>query len=323
MAAVNAARRRTRVVVLALACASGVGLAAPRVARAAEVHAQADGNKERSRAAFKKGVAQLRTRDWSGARASFEQALSLFPHPSILLNLGIARLRTGEPILAEQDLVRFLSEDADASAEELASAREALAEARGRIGTLRVVVSPVTARLTVDGKSVEPVKRGDADGVLVAEIRTVAGPHAIVASADGHDSGQRDVEVPAKGESEVKLVLAPTGGRADGAGSASYARKRALLGWSAAGLSGAAVVTSGVLGLVAISRADDYNDRTSGSYQDPEVKSEGIAMRTGADVALGVAVLAGAAAVVLLLTDLGAPSGATRAPGTNTALLRW
>src|SRR3954470_13089318 len=95
--------------------------------------------RERSRAAFRRGVVQLRARDWAGGRASFEEAWSLVQHPSILLNLGIARLRTDDPVLAEQDLVRFLSEDSGAGAEELASAREALADARSKIGTLRVV----------------------------------------------------------------------------------------------------------------------------------------------------------------------------------------
>src|SRR5688572_5035260 len=89
--------------------------------------------REKSRAAFRAGVAQLQAKDWKAARTSFETAWALYPHPSILLNLGIARLRTDDPVLAEQDLVKFLSEDFGSTPEELAGAREALAEARTKI----------------------------------------------------------------------------------------------------------------------------------------------------------------------------------------------
>jgi len=87
-------------------------VAAPRSAHAQDKPTPAEVEaRERSRVAFRKGVAQLRAQDWTAARASFEAAWSLFPHPSILLNLAIARLHTDDPVRAEQDLVRFLSED--------------------------------------------------------------------------------------------------------------------------------------------------------------------------------------------------------------------
>src|SRR5205085_4182985 len=110
--------------------------------------------REKSRAAFRAGVSQLQAKDWKAARSSFEVAWQLYPHPSILLNLGIARLRTDDPVLAEQDFVRFLSEDFGATPEELAGAREALAEARTKIGTIKIVASPPSARIVVDGKPI-------------------------------------------------------------------------------------------------------------------------------------------------------------------------
>jgi hypothetical protein len=64
--------------------------------------------------------------------------------------------------------------------------------------------------------------------------------------------------------------------------------------------------------------ADDYNTPGSGSYQDPHTRSVGVGFRTGADVALGVAVLSGAAAILLLLTDVGEDRSARR-----EALIRW
>jgi hypothetical protein len=300
----------------ALLCVFASTLAPPaiRVARADD--APAVDARERSREAFKRGVSQIHAQDWPGARASFEQAWALFQHPSILLNLGIARLRTGDPVLAEQDLVRFLSEDGGASAEELAGAREALAEARSKIGTLRVLVSPASASVSVDGKPIELLRKGEA---LVGEARTKPGRHTVTASAEGFVQQQRDVTVAAKGDAEEKITLAAVGapaGPAEGTGRGTSTRT--IVGWSAVGLAGAAVVTGAAFALRAKGLADDYETPGSGGFQDPHTRSVGIGFRTGADVALGVAIVSGAAAVLLLLTDVGSDRTARR-----DALIRW
>jgi len=267
--------------------------------------------RERSRAAFRRGVTQLRAEDWAGARASFEEAWSLVQHPSILLNLGIARLKTGDPVLAEQDLVRFLSEDPGAAPEEIASARDALAEARSMIGTLRVVVSPVSARVVVDGKPVEV--RVPSDKTAVAEARLKAGTHSVAVEAEGFVADERSVDVPATSETEITVELVAK--QKDAVEEIPPARKsarsqtRTVVGWSLAGVGGVALVASGLMGLRALSLSSDYSDRSnSATYQNPDTKSEGIAFRTGADVALVVAVLAGASSAILLLTDIG-PGG--------------
>jgi hypothetical protein len=276
--------------------------------------------RERSRAAFRKGVAQLRASDWAAARASFETAWTLYPHPSILLNLGIARLRTDDPVHAEQDLVRFLSagEDAGATADELNGAREALSEARSKIGTLRVVVSPAAARVSVDGKAVETVRRADAGASgVVAEVRAKPGRHAVLVEAEGHGVERRDVEVVQKGEVVVNVTLTPSGATKPSEATPST---RAVVGWSLAGLGGAALITSGITALRAKSLADDYADRSSPRFQDAGARSEGITFRTTADVALGVAILSGATAIVLLFTDVGKGTvDVARARG----VLRW
>jgi hypothetical protein len=312
---------RSRVVVTSfvlLACATSLA----RPAHADEPPAKADADaRERSRVAFRKGVAQLRAQDWASARASFEAAMTLYPHPSILLNLGIARLRTDEPVLAEQDLVRFLSEDVGASADELASAREALAEARTKIGTLRVVVSPASARVVVDGKAVETVRRADpgtsrGTGV-VAEVRAKPGYHSVAVDAEGFTSERREVQVGTRAEAVVTVALV----RIDVAKVPveTGTQPRTIVGWSLAGLAGAALITSGITALRAKTLSDEYGDRESAHFQDGGARSEGITFRTAADVALSVALLSGAAAVVLLFTDLGKSStDVARVP-----TLRW
>ena len=275
--------------------------------------------RERSRAAFRKGVAQLRAQDWSAARASFEAAWSYYPHPSILLNLGIARLRTDDPVRAEQDLFRFLSEDVGASPDELAGAREALAESRTRIGTLRVIGSPASARVVIDGRAVETVRRADpgASGV-VAEVRAKPGKHTVLVEAVGFTSDRRDVDVIARGEAAVTMTLAaaaetpkPPPEEPSGA--------RTVAGWSLAGLAGAALITGGITALRAKTLSNEYGDPSSSRFQDRDARATGITFRTAADVALGVALLSGTMAVILLFTDFGKSGTVVARAGT----LHW
>jgi hypothetical protein len=94
---------------------------------------------------------------------------------------------------------------------------------------------------------------------------------------------------------------------------------RAVVGWSLAGLAGAALITAGVTGLRAKTLSDEYSDPASAHFQDAGARSEGITFRTAADVALGVALVSGAASVVLLLTDLGKGSSDVARAG----MLRW
>lgn len=308
-------------VIAAIVVTSASASAQPKEGAAA-VDPQA---KERSRAAFRRGVAQLRAQEWAAARASFEEAWSLVQHPSILLNLGIARLKTDDPVLAEADLVRFLSEDSGAASDEVASAREALAEARSKIGTLRVVTAPPTARVMIDGKAA-----GNREGT--AEARVKAGEHTLAIDADGFVAEERTVSVAAKDTTEVRVSLVAKAGAPAPPTEAPTERERGpatrtIVGWSLAGVGAGALLATTVMGLRAISLSSDYEDpNNTKSFQNKDVKDEGIAFRTGADVALVIAILAGASAAVLLLTDIGAskdPSVSTPSPhGASRAAIR-
>lgn len=282
--------------------------------------------REKSRAAFRTGVAQLRAQDWKGARASFEQAWALYPHPSILLNLGIARLRTDDPVLAEQDFVRFLSEDFGATPEELATAREALAEARTKVGTIRIVASPASARIVVDGRAINERVRSEAEGVI-AEIRAKAGRHVVAVDAEGHNRDERAVDLQPRAELEVKIALAPSAAIGGPAGPTPPGNEgpsgRTITGYGLGAVAGVALVAGAVCGLRAVSLSDDYGDRTKPDlFQNPDVKSEGETFRTVADVAFGVAIVSGVAAAILLFTDIGASSGSNVAR-RSPALFRW
>lgn len=273
--------------------------------------------RDKSRAAFKKGVTQLKAQDWAGARGSFEEAYSLVPHPSILLNLGISRLKTDDPAGAEEALTKFLQEDSGAGPDELASARDALSSARGQIGTIKLKVTPDSAKISVDGKA-----------VTTTDVRVKAGSHALTIEAEGYQSAEKQVDVPAKGSISVEATLVKAGGPPPAGGdkpkpddkkdvSTSDDSFRPILGYSLLGVSGVALIATGIMAARAFSLSSDYGDTNNKeTYQNPDTKSSGIAMRTGADVAFIVALLAGAGAVVLLFTDIGkdAPAAAPSHP---------
>ena len=247
--------------------------------------ASADG-REQSRAEFRRGVELAKTGDFAHAREAIEAAYGLYPHPSILLNLGIARLKTGDPVGAEQDLARFLADDGGAPPEEVQSARTALAEARARIGTLRIKVAPASARARVDDR---PIALTPGEPTA---LRLAAGTHEIVLESDAHEPERALVEIEAGKTATIERSLAPKVGRAtapDGGGEGSK-----ILGLS---LGGGALVFAGVgtfCGLRARSLADDYNTPGNTSFQSAETRSEGVMFRTLADVSFGVAIASAA-----------------------------
>jgi hypothetical protein len=134
--------------------------------------------------------------------------------------------------------------------------------------------------------------------------------------ADGYVSQQRTIDLAAGHDVDVKVTLAPK----EEARPVEGTSTRTIAGWGCVGLAGVALVASGVFALRASSLSDDYADPGNAeSFQNPDVRSEGVAFRTGADIALGTALLAGAAATVLLLTDL----SASKTARFNRPLLRW
>jgi hypothetical protein len=235
-----------------------------------------DDARDRSREAFRRGVTDVQSGNYAGARDAFVEAYRLFPHPSILLNLGIVRVRTGEYRQAEEDLLHFLADYGDASASDLASARAALVEARTHLGTIRLRASPDGARARLDARPI-----GLMPGSFV-EVRSTFGSHKLHVEADGFEPVERDVKIDAARAQSIDLVLTKVGG---GPGDASVA------------FAGFGVFA----GLRAKTLADDYNTPGNGRYQDSSTKSTGLTFRTLADVSFLLALGAGIGGGYLLI----------------------
>jgi hypothetical protein len=267
--------------------------------------------REMSRESFLRGVGQAHKGDYAEARDSFLEAYKLFPHPSILLNLGIARWHIGEYVAAEQDLVRFMSDDGGSSQEEIASARAALAAARTHLGTLRVRILPDGARARLDAQAI-PLVPG-----AFAEVRALAGSHQLHAEAEGYEALDQSIDVPAARSTDVQITLALQGRSPAKPPPPSHdSGRHVVLGWSLAGV-GAALAAGGVVcGMEAIAHANAYNNRDSGaSFQSPDVRSSGIAFRTTADVLFLAAIASGGLGAYFLLAS---PSAAPKSAGSAT-----
>jgi hypothetical protein len=252
-----------------------------------------------SRTAFRRGVQQASNGNYDAARDSFVEAYKLYPAPSILLNLGIMRWKTHEYLEAEQDLVRFLEEDAKAPENEVASARSALSEVREHLGTFRLRVAPSGARASLDDREVALIP-----GKFV-DVRTTLGAHAVHVRADGFAPRDESVDVEAGEPAAVDLTLARAG-TADMPGNV----ERGASGRRTAGivLVGAGVASGAFAAFAALragSLASDYNTPNSGHFQDPDTRSTGVMFRTLADVSLGVALVAAGVGVYLIVTDTG------------------
>ncbi|MEO6418064.1 MAG: hypothetical protein ABIP39_01555 [Polyangiaceae bacterium] len=243
---------------------------------------------------------------YEAARDAFLEAYKLFAHPSILLNLGIARAHTGEYVDAEQDLSRFLSDDGHASSDEISSARTALADVRTHLGTVRIKATAEGARAQLDAKSIA-LAPGD-----FTDVRTTVGDHALHVEADGKDPWDetlhvtsrvpivRDVALRSPKDKAPPLLVAPA--------AEDNGRSRRRVAVSFAGASLIALGIGTFSGLRARALASEYNTERP---QDPSARSAGLTYRTVADISFLVSLAsAGVGAYLYVVRPAASPSPA-------------
>ncbi len=276
------------------ALAFGLVVFAAPLARAQDTRDDPQDSEQRdeSRAAFRRGVAAVQKQKWTEARDDFLEAYKLFPHPSILLDLGVSQFHVGDYVASEQDLTRFLAEDTGATADELQTARGTLAEVRKHLGTLRVRVSPVGATATLDEKPLSLVA-----GELT-DVRVAIGAHTLEATAPDHETWTGRVDVDGEGAKVVDLTLSPRDQDHAQAGPGTQRVVSYVLFGTGVALAGFGIFT----GVRSIDLANQYNTPTEANYQNPSTKSEGLAFRTAADVTLALAAACVVAGVVVYVT---------------------
>lgn len=256
-------------------------------------------DRDSSRAAFRRGVLLAKENNYVAAREAFAEAYRLFPHPSILLNLGIARFKTGEYVAAEQDLTRFLSDDGGAPPDEVKNARQMLADTRDRLGTLSLHIKTPGAKATLDGKPVAFVPGQP------SPIRAVAGEHALHVEADGYAPHDERLDMLSKIETPVviQLTARPSDGPSAPAAPGATTNTRATVGWVLVGTGVALAGGAAFCGLRSFSKASDYNALETREEQDASnLKSQGTLYANVADVlTVGAIAAAGVGAYLLLV----------------------
>ncbi len=249
---------------------------------------------------------------FTAARDAFLEAYRLFPHPSILLNLGVARMHTGEYVAAEADLSKFLTDDSGANAEDRANGKATLQVVRKHLGTFRLRVTPASAHATLDNVPVSLLPGSFAD------VRAILGPGQLHVEAEGFLSIDREVLVTKDAPLAIDLEMtrAPAAIAPRPVPPEPTTERHTTLGWGLIG-GGAAVAAVGIIaGVEALSLAHDYDTPGIPGYQQASTRTEGLAWRTSADVLFATALGLGAAGTYFLLKPL--PVTTT---GTSTSLV--
>jgi hypothetical protein len=273
-----------------------------------------DSESARARELFERAVQLMESQDWNAALALLDASVRLRPTQVGLYDMGLCLKelgRTGEAIAAFE---RVVTEFADrGSAVRALRARAELQALRGSSGTVEVLVNVPGAEVLVDGAVV-----GTAP--LPAPLVLGAGDHVIGARHTAHEPVHRAMTIVAGAAATAELVLretpapeppprAPPPREAPPPPDDERALRqrhappprldgglRPLWFWSAAGLTGAAAVTTAVLAVVVVVGDADYRESRVRLSSDRE---EGKRLALLTDVALGVSIVAAVGTVLL------------------------
>lgn len=244
-------------------------------------------NVAEARRRYAQGAEFYRRGRFAEAVAELTEAYALWPNPTILYALAQAYEGGSEVDRAIETYERYLAEasDDDVRRGEVVATIGVL---RGLLATLHIGVN-VPARVFVDGED-----HGEAPG----DVSVGTGRHTIELRAEGYVSHTEVITIAGGTERnlsfELALVPAPV----------VVARERFRFPrpvfYASAAATGAAFVTWGVMGSIAVRRARTYND-TSGSTNHDRADARSIAR--GSNVALAVTSgLAATSAVIGVLT---------------------
>jgi tetratricopeptide (TPR) repeat protein len=253
-----------------------------------------------ARGLFLRGQESYGRGDYQAAIRSWDEAYKLDPRPLLQFNIAQAYEKQGKLQESIDALERYLATAAPDDAYQT--------EARARLGAVREKLrstgihirgAPEGATIFVDHHDWGRTPRPD-------PVPARPGAHRVVVQLEGYRDFQTVVTVPAGKHVAVNAAMVPLEGgataegdaadSADGAG-AGGARKSNLVPFILWGVAGAALVTGGVLGLMAMSQANDAP--SSDSSEADKAKSLAI----GADIALGTALVAGTVGTVLFFVN--------------------
>lgn len=237
---------------------------------------------------------------YSDAEASFWQAYNAVPNPVILVGLARSQARQGNYHGAKGAFERYLAARPDAPDREAIESE--MAEYESHTGVLRVETTQPGAAISINGQ--------DTGEVTPADIELLAGDHMVRVSRTG-----QEIEQPIRVEETGTEVLIPLGAEAVGvdtpSGEAEVVNPDPFdlveeeeeggantAVWVTSGIAAAGLVTGTVLGFLALSEEDKFDDAPSEATAD---RGERLALF--ADVSFAVAGASALTALILFLTQ--------------------
>jgi hypothetical protein len=158
--------------------------------------------KDDALAAFEHGTAYYSKKQYSEARADFEQAYALSKEPRVLYNVAICEKALAQYTRAAARLNESLKVGGDSLAEDyVALVRRTLELLDPYIGALSIDVSEAGSTVYVDGESI-------GTSPLPAAVSVDVGEHIVSAKHEGFVDATQKVDLPRAG-ARVRLSLAP------------------------------------------------------------------------------------------------------------------
>jgi tetratricopeptide (TPR) repeat protein len=238
---------------------------------------QTDAGVAEARRRYAQGAEFYRRNRYAEAVAEFTEAYRLWQNPTILYALGQAYegLSQLTQAIRTYQLYLEISPPEDVRRGEVQARIEQL---EALLATVRIDVN-VPAEIFVDG---EP------SGVAPGTVRVSTGRHVVEVRAEGHSPDSQTIIVAAGTEREIRFNL-----RAVSSGTTEIIRverdeRRGLprpVFYAVTGVAGASFVTWGSLSLVALRRANQYNDRIDRNPADRAAARE---WQRRSDIMLGV-----------------------------------
>lgn len=263
--------------------------------------AGADELKAKAQELLSEGNSLAAEGDFGNALVKFRAAYELYSSPKLLLNIGTSLRQIGRNAEAAETYETYLGHpDADPEREQELS--DLIEELDKLVGRLEIKVEERDAKVSLDGKVLRDLAKGEA-------IRVDPGEHTIIAEKKGRPPAVRHVKVRAKQKLRVVMSLDEPDQEPEGPDA------REVIGYTLVGLGGAAIVVGAVLGGVALGTKSDADALCADSgdfagYCSPEgsdllktARTEGVAAT--ATFIAGFAVVVGgfAIAVSALLDD--------------------
>lgn len=193
-----ALRGRIAVVAALSACAVPASLFSTSTAFAQQ---PADPVKEVARQRFQEGVKAFDAGKFEDARLAFEQAYTLSQSPAVLLNLGLAEVRTNRCVQGGNHLLKFLRDHKEASLEQRASANANIEDCKKKVGLIAISVDLPGADVTIDGANV-------GKSPLLDPVFVEPGTRSVIANLNGRTAS---ASVEAKKGQTVVATLAVKG----------------------------------------------------------------------------------------------------------------